>query len=72
MARMLNRLSASKVATAKGPHTYSDGGHLYLSVDVNNNRRWIFLLRKTADSVKFRLAPIRRCHWLTRARSATP
>jgi integrase len=46
MARMLNRLSASKVATAKGPHTYSDGGHMYLTVDVNNNRRWIFLYAK--------------------------
>ena len=43
MARMLNRLSPAKVATAKGPHTYSDGGHLYLNVDVNNNRRWIFI-----------------------------
>ncbi len=43
MARTLNRLTASKVATAKGPRAYADGGHLYLSVDVSNNRRWIFI-----------------------------
>jgi integrase len=43
MARTLNKLSASQVATAKGVRTYSDGGHLYLSVDVNHNRRWIFI-----------------------------
>lgn len=43
MARTLNRLSASKVATAKGPHTYSDGGRLYLQVDGNLNRRFVYI-----------------------------
>ena len=31
------------MATAKGPRAYADGGHLYLSVDASNNRRWIFI-----------------------------
>ena len=43
MARTLNRLTASKVATAKGPRAFSDGGHLYLSIDANHNRRWLFI-----------------------------
>ena len=43
MARTSDKLSASKVATAKGPHTFSDGRHLYLNVDADHNRRWIFI-----------------------------
>jgi integrase len=46
MARTLNRLTASKVATAKGPHTYSDGGRLYLQVDGNLNRRFIYIFAR--------------------------
>ena len=43
MARTLNRLTASKVATAKGPRTFSDGGRLYLQVDINHRKRWLFI-----------------------------
>jgi integrase len=31
------------VATAQGARAYADGGHLYLSVDANHNRRWVFI-----------------------------
>ncbi len=50
MTRTTNRLTASKAATAKGPpegrkgvYNYADGGHLYLSVDRHQNRRWVFI-----------------------------
>ncbi|HKN26342.1 MAG TPA: Arm DNA-binding domain-containing protein [Roseiarcus sp.] len=42
MTRVLNKLSASKVATAKGPASLSDGGHLTLLAGPNQSKRWIF------------------------------
>lgn len=73
MARTSDKLSASKVATAKGPHTFSDGRHLYLNVDANHNRRWIFIYaRDGVGSVKYRSGVTPRCRSATRGKSATP
>ncbi|HZZ59712.1 MAG TPA: integrase arm-type DNA-binding domain-containing protein [Roseiarcus sp.] len=43
MARTLNRLTAGKVATARGPAVLRDGGHLVLRIDKNQNKRWTFV-----------------------------
>ena len=42
MARALNRLTALKVARAKEPGMYADGGSLYLRVAPGGSRQWIF------------------------------
>jgi integrase len=45
VARQINRLSARKVETIKEPGRHADGGNLYLVVDKNGARRWVFLFR---------------------------
>src|SRR4051794_41016762 len=42
MARALNRLTALKVARAKVPGMYADGGSLYLRIAPGGSRQWIF------------------------------
>lgn len=43
--RGFNKLSARKVATISKPGRHSDGGGLYLVVDKNGARRWVFIFR---------------------------
>jgi integrase len=43
MARELNRLTARRVQTLKEPGRHSDGGGLYLSIDAQGRRRWVFM-----------------------------
>jgi hypothetical protein len=45
MARKLNRLSARTVEGLGKPGRYADGGNLYLLVDGNGSKRWIFVFR---------------------------
>ena len=42
MARALNRLTALRVARAKKPGVYADGGSLYLRIAPGGSRQWIF------------------------------
>jgi integrase len=42
MTRFLNRLTALKVARAKRPGMYADGGSLYLRVAPGGSKQWIF------------------------------
>jgi integrase len=42
MARTLNRLSTLKVARAKRPALYADGGGLYLRVADGGSKQWIY------------------------------
>jgi integrase len=42
VTRTLNRLSALKVARAKQPGMYADGGGLYLRVAEGGSKQWIF------------------------------
>jgi integrase len=42
LARSLHRLSALKVARAKRPGMYADGGSLYLRVAPGGSKQWIF------------------------------
>lgn len=39
----LNRLSASQAAKVKKAGRHADGGGLYLSIDSNGRRRWVFM-----------------------------
>lgn len=41
--RTLNKLDPRTAATIKSPGRHSDGGGLYLSVDPNGRRRWVFM-----------------------------
>lgn len=41
--RALNKLSAVQAAKIKTPGRHSDGGGLYLFIDSNGRRRWIFM-----------------------------
>ena len=42
MARAMERLSARKVATAKLPGYYADGGNLWLQVSPTGTKSWVF------------------------------
>jgi hypothetical protein len=42
VTRTLNRLSALKVARAKQPGMYADGGGLYLRVAEGGSKQWVF------------------------------
>lgn len=41
--RTLNKLDPRTAATIKAPGRHSDGGGLYLSIDPNGRRRWVFM-----------------------------
>ncbi len=45
MAREQNKLSARFVQTVGKPGRHSDGGGLYLVVDVTGAKRWLFMFR---------------------------
>src|SRR5215831_19854222 len=53
LPRTLHRLSAVRVAGAKTPGYYADGGNLYLRVAPGGSKQWIFrftLAGKTRDA----------------------
>lgn len=41
--RTLNKLNAITAAKLKEPGRHSDGGGLYLSIDKEGRRRWVFM-----------------------------
>ena len=41
--RTLNKLDPRTAATIKTPGRHSDGGGLYLSIDLSGRRRWVFM-----------------------------
>ena len=49
MARQLNKLTARKVQTETARGRHSDGGGLYLVVDKNGAKRWVFIYRRKSD-----------------------
>ncbi len=49
MARQLNRLTVRKVQTETSVGRHSDGGGLYLVVDRNGAKRWVFIYRRKSD-----------------------
>ena len=55
--RTLNRLTAAKVATARGPAMLADGGRLYLRVADNGNKRWIFIWARNGSQHEFSIGP---------------
>jgi integrase len=54
----LNRLSAAAVKTIAKPGWHSDGGGLYLEVDVNGRKRWAMRLTVNGKRRDFGLGPI--------------
>lgn len=46
MALSLNKLTVRDITKINMPGRYSDGGNLYLVVDVSGARRWVFLYRR--------------------------
>src|SRR6476619_29996 len=49
MARQLNKLTARKVQTETAVGRHSDGGGLYLVLDKNGAKRWVFIYRRKGD-----------------------
>jgi hypothetical protein len=45
MARAINRMSARTVQTLAEPGRHADGDGLYLVIDQNGGKRWVFLYR---------------------------
>lgn len=45
MARAINRLTARQVATLKKPGRHADGAGLYLHIDQNLSKRWVFVFQ---------------------------
>jgi hypothetical protein len=58
MARKLNRLSARTVEGLGKPGRYADGGNLYLRVDGNGCKRWIFVFRFAGRSCEMDLGAL--------------
>jgi integrase len=46
MGQAINRLSARRVQTIAQPGRHADGGGLYLVVDANGSKRWVFLFKR--------------------------
>ena len=44
-ARITNKLTAVQVTNLSRPGGHSDGAGLYLSIDIQGRRRWVFLFR---------------------------
>lgn len=50
MARQINRLTARTVASISKPGRHADGGGLYLAVDKNGAKRWVFLFSQAGKA----------------------
>ena len=46
MGQAINRLSARRVQTVSEPGRHADGGGLYLVVDANGSKRWVFKFKR--------------------------
>lgn len=57
--RTLNKLDARTAATLNKPGRHSDGGGLYLSIDLQNRRRWVFLYTKSGKRIELGLGAAR-------------
>lgn len=55
MARTEKKLSAREVETLSRPGRHSDGGGLYLSIDANGRRRWVFMYTSNGRRVELGL-----------------
>jgi integrase len=53
--RILNRFSAKEVERLKTPGRHSDGGGLYLAIDDNGRRRWVFMYARRGRRVELGL-----------------
>ena len=53
--RTLNRLSAKEAERLKTPGRHSDGGGLYLSIDNDGRRRWVFMYVRRGRRVELGL-----------------
>ena len=53
--RTLNRLSAKEAERLKTPGRHSDGGGLYLSIDNDGRRRWVFMYVRRSRRVELGL-----------------
>jgi integrase len=53
--RTLNKLSATKAAKLTRPGRHSDGGGLYLFIDVHGRRRWIFMYARNGKRTELGL-----------------
>ena len=62
VTRTLNRLSALKVARAKQPGMYADGGGLYLRVAEGGSKQWVFRYASGTRDRDMGLGPV---HTLT-------
>lgn len=59
MARAINRLSARTVQTLTEPGRHADGDGLYLVVDENGGKRWVYLFRIAGKRREMGLGPLR-------------
>lgn len=58
MSKMVNRLTAVKVATIKTSGMYADGGGLYLQVTASGSRSWVFRFKVNGRSRDMGLGPL--------------
>ncbi|WP_083925664.1 tyrosine-type recombinase/integrase [Sphingomonas sp. Mn802worker] len=54
-SRTLNKLDARTAATIKTPGRHSDGGGLYLSIDPQGRRRWVFMYTRNGKRTELGL-----------------
>lgn len=59
MARAINRLSARTVQTLTEPGRHADGDGLYLVIDDNGGKRWVYLYRLAGRRREMGLGPLR-------------
>ncbi|HJE24961.1 MAG TPA: integrase arm-type DNA-binding domain-containing protein [Methylorubrum populi] len=59
MARAINRLSARTVQALTEPGRHADGDGLYLVVDENGGKRWVYLFRLAGKRREMGLGPLR-------------
>jgi integrase len=57
VGRQINRLSARAVETLTKPGRHADGGNLYLSIDEDGRRRWVFLYVRNGKQREAGLGP---------------
>ncbi len=59
MAKLVNKLSARKVATLTKPGRHSDGGGLYLSISPSGAASWVFMWKTAGRRREMGLGPLR-------------